>query len=122
MKPFNLEEAKAGKPVATRDGRIVRIVCWDRKDEFYPILALVGEREEPLYFTTEGRFYNLEKSRLDLVMAPEKREGWMNIYKGSMVGKGREGGCFYSTKKEAIENKGILRPYYVTTIKIEWEE
>lgn len=120
MKPFNLEEAKAGKPVATRDGRIVRIVCWDRKDEFYPILALVGEREEPLYFTTEGRFYDLEKSRLDLVMAPEKYEGWINIYKYT-IDANRRGGGIYPTKEEAI-NKGKADSNYITTIKIEWEE
>lgn len=30
MKPFNLEEAKAGKPVCTRTGHDVRIICFDR--------------------------------------------------------------------------------------------
>lgn len=41
LKPFDLEAAKAGKPVCTRDGRKARIVCYDRKSENYPILALV---------------------------------------------------------------------------------
>ena len=30
MKPFDLEAAKAGKPVCTRDGRKARINCFDR--------------------------------------------------------------------------------------------
>lgn len=29
MKPFNLEEAKAGKPVCTRDGRRVEIISFE---------------------------------------------------------------------------------------------
>lgn len=31
LKPFNLEEAKAGKPVRTRNRRDARIICWDCK-------------------------------------------------------------------------------------------
>lgn len=30
MKPFNLEEAKQGKPVCTRDGCKARILCFDK--------------------------------------------------------------------------------------------
>lgn len=41
MEPFNLEEAKAGKPVCTRDGRNARIICYDYKNDVYPIIALV---------------------------------------------------------------------------------
>ena len=40
LKPFDLEAAKAGKPVYTRDGRKARIICFDRIDA-KPILALV---------------------------------------------------------------------------------
>lgn len=40
MKPFDLEAAKAGKPVCTRDGRKARIICFDRNWE-YPIVALI---------------------------------------------------------------------------------
>lgn len=31
LKPFDLEAAKQGKPVCTRDGRKARIVCFDLK-------------------------------------------------------------------------------------------
>lgn len=40
MKPFNLEQAKAGKPVCTRDGKDARIICWDCAGT-EPIIALV---------------------------------------------------------------------------------
>lgn len=41
MKPFNLEEAKAGKPVCTRDDRRVEILSFDNPNNGYPILARV---------------------------------------------------------------------------------
>ncbi len=41
MKPFNLEEAKAGKPVCTRDGRRVEIISFENPSDNYPILAKV---------------------------------------------------------------------------------
>lgn len=42
FKPFNLEQAKAGKPVCTRDGRKARIICFNAKTLCdYPIIALV---------------------------------------------------------------------------------
>ena len=41
MKPFDLEEAKAGKPVCTRDGRKVEIISFEHPIKGYPILAKV---------------------------------------------------------------------------------
>ena len=40
MKPFDLRAAKAGAPVCTRDGMEARIICFDRVDLEYPIIAL----------------------------------------------------------------------------------
>ena len=40
LKPFDLEAAKAGKPVCTRDGRKARIICFNAKRDA-PIIALV---------------------------------------------------------------------------------
>lgn len=56
--PFDYARAKAGEPVCTHDGRRVRIVCWDVKNENFPILALVLEkdgREHPYAYTENGR-------------------------------------------------------------------
>ena len=45
LKPFDIQKAREGKPVCTRDGRKARIICFDRrlfyKNVSYPILALV---------------------------------------------------------------------------------
>lgn len=81
MKPFNLKDAKAGKPVVTRDGRPARIICWDRKKKDYPIIALIGVEEDIASFTADGRYISCEQDPNDLFMASEKKEGWMNIYK-----------------------------------------
>lgn len=41
MKPFNLEEAKAGKPICNRAGEDVRIICFDKRSKYNtPIVAL----------------------------------------------------------------------------------
>ena len=61
--PFEVELAKKiteksvdGK-IVTRDGRSVRIVCWDRKCVDYPIIALIDNVEKGEgfgFFTTDG--------------------------------------------------------------------
>lgn len=45
MKEFDYEAARAGAKVQTRDGRPVRIVCFDRKNMDYPVLALIAEED-----------------------------------------------------------------------------
>lgn len=59
LKEFNLEAAKAGKPVCTRDGRKARIISFDRHGEDCPIIALVvdsknAECEEVIDYTLDG--------------------------------------------------------------------
>jgi hypothetical protein len=131
MKPFNLEEAKAGKPVCTRNGREVRILCFDYKEDARhprPIVAILKyrdcEKEELMTYTKEGKSlpsYEEEHST-DLMMVSEKKDGWINIYK---VGSMFNGGGIYSSKEEAIEKSDssiVSANTYITTIKIEWEE
>ena len=56
MKPFNLEEylKNPSKKVVTRDGKDARIICTDRRDLNFPIVALVAKelrKEKPLDIT-----------------------------------------------------------------------
>lgn len=73
LKPFDLEAAKAGKPVCTRDGRPARIICFDRVDE-YPILALVKNngKENVYYYRNSGKDDEDFEKDYDLMMLPEK--------------------------------------------------
>lgn len=125
MKEFNLEEAKAGKAVCTRDGRPVRIICWDRKGDC-PIIALVEDKdcgETIAGYKENGHVWCHcsadDMTRYDLMMTSEKKEGWVNLYKekdGSL-------GCsmIRCSKEEAVSHI-IHKRIYVDTIKIEWEE
>lgn len=126
LKPFDLEAAKAGKPVCTRDGRKARIICFDRKLLFkgisYPIIALVEDtaKEETIYGYNEKGKVIIEDDATykdDLMMLPKKKEGWINIYKDFEDTVC----CAYLTKEDALKNRSIEYGY-ITTIKIEWEE
>lgn len=115
LKPFDLEAAKAGKPVCTRDGRKARIICFDRND-LYPIVALIecedGEEIIGSYSKEGQTFYEIKGT--DLMMLPEKKVGWANIYRSQL----------YDTPEKAKE--AYKRTYnddnYLQTIKIEYEE
>ena len=115
LKPFDLEKAKAGKLVCTRDGRKARIICFDKKNDYYPIIALVEtEGKECIFqYTSNGEYLegNENNSHSNLVMLPEKKEGWTNLFKSST----------YSTKEEAMKYRNKCNDY-IDTIKISWEE
>ena len=124
MKQFNLKEylANPNRRVVTGDGRNVRIICTDSKIRNYPIIALVEEpsRFENVFSYTEGgQMISYEPSeKYDLFFAPEKHEGWINVYhdlEHNEIYCGR----IYASEEEA---KCADYAYTVATIKIEWEE
>lgn len=125
MKPFNLELAKAGHPVCTRDGRPVRILCYDLISRGNtPIVALVktGEKHEDLfYYREDGVFLSVKDDDhpLNLMMVPEKKEGWMNIYENKMGVP--FGGIIYESEEKAREHIEFKLNIYITTIKVEYE-
>lgn len=84
LKPFDLQQAKEGKPVCTRDGHRVRIVCFDRYDE-RSIIGLISydEGEFVHEYLANGKSYKNRDDDCDLMMLPEKKEGWVNIVRGS---------------------------------------
>lgn len=124
MKPFDLEKAKAGASICTREGFRARIVCFDADNDRFSIIALLKSdngKEYPASFTKEGRFSDGEAcSSKDLFMEEIKKEGWINLYKATTE---RYIGCVYNTKKEAISkivhDENIT---YIDTVKVEWEE
>ena len=124
MKQFNLEEylANPSRKVVTRDGRNVRIICTDRKSEEQPIVALVSSLTEDSEYVGTYRKDGIWStsgyaSELDLFFAPEKHEGWANIYGKFLAGS------IFSTKEEAEEYvKRVGTKDFVATAKIEWEE
>ena len=128
-KPFDLQAAKSGKPVCTRDGRQARIICFDRKD-IKPIVALVtvvndtSVTEKAFYYFEDG--HHLSKNYddiLDLMMFPEKKEGWVNVYRDCDGANITKDDNIYSSKDAAIASAQIIdRDNYVATTIIKWEE
>ena len=125
MKQFDLQEflKNPTRPIVTRDGHDVRIICTNRIDKTHSILALLFEdedrdREVVYQYTAKGEYYAHASSPHDLCFAPIKKEGWINVYRGN-------GGCntfvcnrIFATKEEARREKRDI----IATIKIEWEE
>ena len=123
MKPFNLEEylTNPSKKVVTREGKPARIICTDAKFEKYPLVALITKKDGQEFiaiFDTLGKYHCKHYSYLDLFFAPEKHEGWINLYKSGISWS--LGTSIWQTEEEA--KKWIDAADYVTTIKIEWEE
>lgn len=122
MRPFDLDEylINPSRRVVTRDGRAVKIHCTNY-DSRQPIIAQVEDHNFSRSFTEDGRYYIDDRnSPYDLFFAPEKREGWINLYKN-------EHGISwtspkYFTSKEEAEKERKCYTCSVTTIKIEWEE
>ena len=110
LKPFDLKAAKSGKPVCTRDGRKARIICFDVKAK-KPIAALItnDDTEEAHFYYDNGRSDQYQEYRYDLMMLPEKKEGWVNVSKFSI----------YASKEEALSHKTYD---IIDTVKISWEE
>ena len=127
MKEFSLEEylKNPEREVVTRDGRKVRILCTDRKGDT-PIIALVNDandgQEYGYAFYSDGESFSDEDNELDLFFAPEKHEGWLNIYRSNECGFYIRGKSPYKSKEEADKVAKANPKTFFTTIKVEWEE
>ena len=115
LKPFDIQKAREGKPVCTRDGRKARIIAFDANGS-KPIVALVtecdNEEEIPYKYHYDGS-YNCQSipSDNDLMMLPEKKEGWIVIHKEAIYDK-------ETAEKIARETTSNV----IKIQKIEWEE
>lgn len=126
MKQFTLDEylKNPQKKVITREGLSARIICTDRKGyNTKPIIALVtmpnGTELLKSYWEDGVNTRGCEGNPDDLFFVPEKKEGWISLYKmNSIISPGPRA---YDTKEEAESAAGD-KSYYISTIKIKWEE
>ena len=122
MEQFSLEKylANPSRKVVTKRGENVRILCTDRKGS-HPIVALVKEScvsDETVYkYDENGNCQYAETDIYNLFFAPEKHEGWVNIYQ---VGKNKKCGFIYETEEAAKDQ--FESNEHIATVKIEWEE
>ena len=124
MRPFNLDEylKVPSREIVTRDGRkIKRVLCTDARGP-YPVIVLIERpdviADEAHSYTKDGKFCSGETHPFDLFFAPEKHEGWVNIYQDLGLGI-RHCKCIFDSEEEALRNRD---PKAVATVKIEWEE
>lgn len=133
MREFDIEKAKAGAPVCTRDGRKARIICFNSRMEIdgakFPIVALVENEdigESVKMYTQDGR-HDTSGSNLDLVMkTTERREGWIVVTTDNdcdceYYGDRSIESCIYKDRKFAEDEFASIFGG-VAIVKIEWEE
>ena len=111
------------RKIITQDGRSVRVICVNRINGSYPVVALIRndkDCESLMSYTIDGKLYDDQDDGCDLFFAPGKKgERWINIFHNSdsvhLVGENA-----YETKEEARGAVHFLPN--VATVKIEWEE
>ena len=116
MKQFSIEEYNKNpdRKVVTRDGKNVTIHCTNYQGAF-PVIAEVEGLDYSMAFMDDGGYHCIESSNYDLFFAPEKHEGWVNIFPNNMIGG------IYESEEEA-KKAAFWSSCPFTTIKIEWEE
>ena len=118
MKQFDLDEyfKDPSKKVVTRDGRPVKIHCTNYIGAQH-IIAQVEGNEYSSAFSNDGRFIVSDESNCDLFFAPEKHEGWVNLYKDNdNVYASMD---IFKTKEKA---EALSCSSCIATVKVEWEE
>ena len=123
LKPFDIQKAREGKPVCTRDGRKTRILCYDfKQNEEYPILVAVENKdgkECALLYSNDGISEMYKSSNNELAMLPEKKEGWVNVYKKE---QNRYVKGIFPSREIALNSISEKSREYIATIKINWSE
>jgi hypothetical protein len=120
-KKFDLEAAKNGAPVVTRCGNVARVICYDRKNADFPIIALEDNDGDEVCasYTKEGMLFKSRETDSDLFIAPVKKNGWINIYPPGSV----NASAYCS---EAYVSKAIADHYAkgdrIHCLEIEWPE
>jgi len=86
VKPFNLNETLAGRPVVTADGRkVLRVIHVPEADVSAKLIAVVKQLDGSivsLHYYEDGRYYETLPSGLDLQMVSTKKTYYVNIYPG----------------------------------------
>lgn len=124
MKPFNLEEAIKGAKLITRYGiKVDEFHCFEtlRYKANYPLVAIINKVKQS--YTAEGKYnYSGKESEMDLFMAPEKKEYWVNLFR-TREGKVAVGNnILWESKEQAVEARAGLQGHITDDpIKI-WEE
>ena len=126
MKPFDLEQFKAGKTAVTRDGRQARYLGALEGNTHSSIVAAVKDqngREDGLFYRSNGAYLTGHNTfGCDLLfMAPEKKEGWIVVSRSRLHDK--IGSREHAEKLASDFQKRFGNPDgYWKVVHITWEE
>lgn len=118
MKSFNLNDALAGHPVVTRNGRkVTQLHLFYNITDKYSLYGVIGD--DLHVFTENGSFFDDgEKSELDLFMESLYKDNdtqFINLYKDRVTGEIFAGQKLYSSEQDAKNNVWNNAEYYTTT-------
>lgn len=105
------------KPVQTRDGRKVRVLCTDRKGSSNSIVGLIvleGGKEYVQTWEANGNFVTSGDAPADLINVPDKRVVWVNMYPGPIMS------AEASSRKQA-DNNATNNDRREACIRVEYE-
>ena len=68
------------KPVTTRNGRAVRILCTDAPGVL-PVIGIIDGLNGPTCWPLSGELSTMKS----LINPPVKRRGWINLYKDCLL-------------------------------------
>lgn len=120
---FDIELAKKGESIHTRDNRKARLICSDVKGDYIVVLVEDENGNEELYkYTKDGKLKGLNYFEYDLFMGSAKEVGYINLYQsdGELTNT-----PLLSSKEKAI--KAIKRQIeddnviYLSTLKITYQ-
>jgi hypothetical protein len=83
MKPFNLQEAIAGKPIQTRDGRVLKFVAHvPEAGEMYKVVIMLGGGYIGCW-REDGKYLKDEEGDGDIVMVPVIKTYYVNVFRSN---------------------------------------
>lgn len=89
----------------------------------FPVVAIVNcGQEENVYQYDINGVCDEHDTNLDLTMLPEKKEGWVNVYRDCDGASITKDDNIYSSKEAAMASAQMIdRDNYVATTIIKWE-
>lgn len=124
MKPFNKEEALAGKPVVTRGGEPVTELKFFNGGDYKLAGVVKGSLET---WAESGKFVDgASVSNWDLFMATTKRTGYVAIH-GKALPSGGSALAYSTHVYPSIEEaksalRGVANMTPMAVVPVEWEE
>ena len=104
------------KPLQTRDGKKVRLLCTDAREP-YPVVVLYEDTKDVGLRTSDGKCLVGISCAADLMNVPEQVtvDGWVNVYRNKL-------GFIYfghvdSDKRDAVFTHDFIHPIATIHIK-----